>query len=162
MSAKTMIYFLNNQSSVEISYKAKMLVREAITATLEKEGFNNSAQVSVTFTDNEGIRKLNNDFRGIDKPTDVLSFPMMEFEKSVEPPIDEEENMLGDIVLSLEKAQEQAEMFGHSVEREIAFLCIHSTLHLLGYDHERPTDEIKMRRAQRRVLEAMGLAVKDK
>jgi len=157
-----MIYFLNNQEKVEVTYKAKMLVRKAINTTLALEGFENSAQISVTFTDNEGIRRLNNDFRGIDKPTDVLSFPMMDFEDTDEPPVDDAENMLGDIVLSLEKAQEQAESFGHSVEREIAFLCIHSTLHLLGYDHINASDEIQMRIAQRKALEAMGLAIKDK
>jgi len=160
--SKTMIYFLNNQEKVEVTYKAKMLVRKAINTTLALEGFENSAQISVTFTDNEGIRRLNNDFRGIDKPTDVLSFPMMDFEDTDEPPVDDAENMLGDIVLSLEKAQEQAESFGHSVEREIAFLCIHSTLHLLGYDHINASDEIQMRIAQRKALEAMGLAIKDK
>ena len=162
MSAKTMIYFLNDQSRIEITYKAKMLIRRAICETLAHEGFENTAQVSVTFTDKEGIRALNKEFREIDKETDVLSFPLMSFEDTDEPPVDESENMLGDIVLSLEKAGEQAETFGHSIEREIAFLCIHSTLHLLGYDHMTDDEEHQMRAAQREILAAMGLEIKDK
>lgn len=162
MSTKTMIYFLNDQSKIEITYKAKMLIRRAICATLAHEGFENTAQVSVTFTDNEGIRALNKEFREIDKETDVLSFPLMSFEDTDEPPVNESENMLGDIVLSLEKAGEQAETFGHSIEREIAFLCIHSTLHLLGYDHMTEDEENEMRAAQREILSAMGLEIKDK
>ena len=162
MSAKTMIYFLNDQEATEITYKAKMLIRRAICETLAHEGFDNSAQVSVTFTDNEGIKALNKEFREIDKETDVLSFPLMSFDGTDEPPVDESENMLGDIVLSLEKAAEQAETFGHSLEREIAFLCIHSTLHLLGYDHMTDDEEAEMRAAQREILSAMGLEIKDK
>ena len=162
MSGKTMIYFLNNQDAISITYKAKMLIRRAVCETLAHEGFENSAQISVTFTDNEGIRALNREFRDIDKETDVLSFPLVSFEGTDEPPVDDGENMLGDIVLSLEKAREQAEQFGHSVEREIAFLCIHSTLHLLGYDHMTEDEETEMRAKQREVLSAMGLEIKDK
>ena len=157
-----MIYFLNDQDSIKITYKAKMLIRRAICETLAHEDFENAAQISLTFTDNEGIRKLNKEFRDIDKETDVLSFPLMSFDGTDEPPVDEGENMLGDIVLSLEKASEQAETFGHSLEREIAFLCIHSTLHLLGYDHMTDDEEAEMRAAQREILAAMGLEIKDK
>ena len=156
------IYFENEQDKLPITYKMKMLVREAIEATLDFEDFRNVCEVSVTFIDNEGIHELNKKFRGVDKPTDVLSFPLFDYEgESEEPPIDEIINNLGDIVVSLEKAQEQAEEYGHSFEREVAFLCVHSMLHLLGYDHERSEEEdIEMRSKQREIMEIMGLGVK--
>ena len=156
------IYFENEQEKLPLTYKMKMLVREAIEATLDFEDFRNVCEVSVTFTDNEGIHELNKKFRGVDKPTDVLSFPLFDYEgESEEPPIDEIINNLGDIVISLERAQEQAAEFGHSFERETAFLCVHSMLHLLGYDHERSEEEdAEMRAKQREIMEIMGLGVK--
>ena len=156
------IYFENEQEKLPLTYKMKMLIREAIEATLDFEDFRNVCEVSVTFTDNEGIHELNKKFRGVDKPTDVLSFPLFDYEgESEEPPIDEIINNLGDIVISLEKAQEQAAEFGHSFERETAFLCVHSMLHLLGYDHERSEEEdAEMRAKQREIMEIMGLGVK--
>ena len=159
-SAKTMIYFLNDQERYAISYRLKMLIRKAVIATLEYESFMGDAEVSVTFTDNEGIRTLNRDFRQIDKATDVLSFPLTDYD-GTELPIDEPEMSLGDIVISLERAEEQAEEFGHSFEREVAFLTVHSMLHLLGYDHVNSDEEdAEMRRRQREILEGMGLKVK--
>ena len=129
--------------------------------TLDYEQFGNPAEVSVTFTDNEGIRELNQRFRSIDRPTDVLSFPLFDYEGSEEPPVDELVGMLGDIVLSLEMAQVQAEEYGHSFAREVAFLCVHSMLHLLGYDHETgEEDEREMRRRQSEIMDRMGLSVK--
>ena len=156
------IYFENEQEKLPLTYKMKMLIREAIETTLDFEDFRNVCEVSVTFTDNEGIHELNKKFRGVDKPTDVLSFPLFDYEgESEEPPIDEIINNLGDIVISLEKAQEQAAEFGHSFERETAFLCVHSMLHLLGYDHERSEEEdAEMRAKQREIMEIMGLGVK--
>ena len=156
------IYFENEQEKLPLTYKMKMLIREAIEATLDFEDFRNVCEVSVTFTDNEGIHELNKKFRGVDKPTDVLSFPLFDYEgESEEPPIDEIINNLGDIVISLERAQEQAAEYGHSFERETAFLCVHSMLHLLGYDHERSEEEdAEMRTKQREIMEIMGLGVK--
>jgi probable rRNA maturation factor len=156
------IYFENDQEKLPITYKMKMLVRESVETTLDFEDFQNHCEVSVTFTDNEGIHALNKKFREVDKPTDVLSFPLFDFEgETEEPPIDEIVHNLGDIVISLEKAKEQAEEYGHSFEREVAFLCVHSTLHLLGYDHETSEDdELDMRRRQTAIMEMLGLAVK--
>ncbi len=154
-----MIYFSNLQTKERITYSQKMLVRRAVSATLEYEGYQNDAELSVTFTDNEGIQRLNLEFRGIDAPTDVLSFPLTDY-NGTELPIDEPECSLGDIVISLERAREQAEQFGHSLEREIAFLTVHSMLHLLGYDHvDSEEDDIEMRRRQREILEGMGLKI---
>ena len=156
---KTMIYFMND-TDTPVSYKLKMLTRAAVISSLEYEGFCNDAEVSVTFTDNEGIKRLNGEFRGIDKETDVLSFPLTDFDGGEEPPVDEPTVGLGDIVISLERARTQAEEFGHSFEREVAFLTVHSMLHLLGYDHVNSEEEdMEMRRRQREILENMGLGV---
>ena len=155
------IYFENGQDKLPLTYKMKMLIRRAIETTLDFEDFLNHCEVSVTFTDNEGIHELNRKFRQVDKPTDVLSFPLFDFEgETEEPPIDEIIHNLGDIVLSLEKAKEQAEEYGHPFEREVAFLTVHSMLHLLGYDHETgEEDELEMRRRQSEIVASLGLAV---
>jgi probable rRNA maturation factor len=156
------IYFENAQDKLPLTYKLKMLIRNAVESTLDFEDFQNYCEVSVTFTDNEGIHELNKKYRNVDKPTDVLSFPLFDFEgECEEPPIDEVMSNLGDIVISLEKAKEQAEEFGHSFERETAFLCVHSMLHLLGYDHERSEEEDReMRSKQTEIMRIMGLEVK--
>ena len=158
---KLKIYFENEQEKERITYHLKMLVRAAIEATLDYEQYGNPVEVSVTFTDDAGIRKMNKTFRGIDRATDVLSFPLFDYSgESEEPPVDELMGMLGDIVLSLETAKRQAAEFGHSFEREAAFLCVHSMLHLLGYDHETgEEDEADMRRRQTEILNGMGLSV---
>jgi len=158
---KLKIYFENSQEKLPVSYRLKMLVRDAIEESLDFEQYNNPTEVSVTFTDNAGIHELNKKFRGVDKPTDVLSFPLFDYDgTSEEPPVDEMRGMLGDIVLSLEQAQAQAESFGHSFEREVAFLTVHSMLHLLGYDHETgEVDEADMRMRQREIMDMLGLAV---
>ena len=154
---KLKIYF-ENLSPEKITYKLKMLVRRAILATLEYEDVESDLEVSVTFTNNEGIRELNREYRNIDRATDVLSFPQINYDEGED--ISDGE-MLGDIVISLERAREQAEEFGHSFERECAFLCAHSTLHLLGYDHEiSDEDDADMRRRQREIMEKMGLEIK--
>ena len=154
---KLKIYF-ENLSPERIPYKLKMLVRKAIMTTLKYEDVQSNCEVSVTFTDNEGIRVLNAEYRNIDKATDVLSFPLINYDEGEEL---EDEVMLGDIVLSLERAREQAEEFGHSFERECAFLCAHSTLHLLGYDHEiSDEDDADMRRRQSEIMKKLGLEIK--
>jgi probable rRNA maturation factor len=128
-----------------------------VLASLDYEGFANVAQVSLTFTDDEGIKKLNRDFRDIDKETDVLSFPLTDYD-STELPIDEPETVLGDIVISLERAAVQAEEIGNTYLQEVAFLTVHSVLHLLGYDHERsPEDEEEMFRRQKEIVKTLDI-----
>ncbi len=162
--SKLKIDFENRQEIYPITYRLKMLVRAAIEATLDYEQYGNPVEVSVSFTDNEQIKDLNRRFRGIDKATDVLSFPLFDFDgEGEEPPVDELIGMLGDIVVSLEQAEKQAKEYGHSFERETAFLCVHSMLHLLGYDHElSEEDDADMRRRQSEILDGMGLAVSGK
>lgn len=155
------IDFENEQEQIPVTYKLKMLIRAAAEATLDYEQYRNPAEVSVTFTDNEKIRALNKKFRKIDRATDVLSFPLFDYTgEQEEPPVDELVGMLGDIVISLEQAKKQADEYGHGFEREAAFLCVHSMLHLLGYDHETSeADEADMRRRQSEILSRMGLEV---
>ena len=160
VKARRMIYFTNDQDKFPVTYRLKMLVRKAVVHSLEYEGFRADAEVSVSFVDNDRIREINNEFRKTDKPTDVLSFPLIDFDKADYTVADEPELSLGDIVISLERADEQAREFGHSFEREVAFLTVHSMLHLLGYDHVNSEDEdVQMRRRQREILEQMGLGV---
>ena len=156
------IYFENDQKLVNIHYNLKMLIRRTILETLDYEGMENDVEVSVTFVDDKGIQELNNKFRKKDAPTDVLSFPLFDYEgESDEPIFDELSHNLGDIVISLERAMAQANEFGHSFEREVAFLVAHSMLHLLGYDHETgEEDEADMRRRQSDIMERLGLSVK--
>ena len=158
------IYFDNHQEKIALTYRLKMLVREAIEATLDYEQYGNPCEVSVTFVDNAEIHELNKKFRNVDRPTDVLSFPLFDYEgESEEPPVDEMLGMLGDIVLSLEQVGVQAEEYGHSFEREVAFLTVHSMLHLLGYDHETSEeDDADMRARQTEIVESLGLGIDQK
>ena len=155
---KLKIYYTNEQTTHKTGFLLKRLIRRAIEATLKYEGFDRDCEASVTFTDNEGIRALNREYREKDSATDVLSFPMYDFPAGDTPP----EGFpceLGDIVLSLERAESQAEEFGHSFKREVAFLTVHSTLHLLGYDHELSDEYDKdMRRRQKEVMEILKIS----
>lgn len=151
------IDFSNRQKKVNAGRSLRLLLGKAIRTALAYEGFGEPCGVSLTLVDNEGIRELNRTYRNKDAATDVLSFPLYDFAAG-EKPIPGERAELGDIVLSLERAQEQAEELGHSREREAAFLCVHSVLHLLGYDHERsPEDEEEMCRRQREIMKILEL-----
>ena len=154
---KLTIYFDNMQEKYPINFRLKHLIRKTVKAALRYENFAYQTEVSVTFTDNSGIRELNRDHRNLDKETDVLSFPLYDF-RGGEEVLPGEPATIGDIVLSLEKAAAQAEEFGHSFRREVAFLTAHSVLHLLGYDHElSEADDEDMRRRQREILESIHL-----
>lgn len=134
-----MVQFITENETDEIIAEEQIAELNAVCCEIMKnEECNFDAEISLTFTDNEGIREINRDYRDIDRPTDVLSFPMLEFGDEEEDAEFETEDglvMLGDIVISIERAREQAEEFGHSLRRELAFLVAHSMLHLLGYDH---------------------------
>ena len=156
---KLKIYFENHQDKLAITYRMKMLIRRAVEETLAYEAVEDDCEVSVTLCDNQEIRELNQRFRNIDRATDVLSFPLFD-DDGMDAHVEELDCMLGDVVLSLERAKEQAEEYGHSFEREIAFLTVHSILHLLGYDHETSEDdEVDMRRRQSEIMKRMGLSV---
>ena len=144
------------------------VANDIIPAALDYEKCPYEAEVNLILTDNDAIQEINRDYRQIDRPTDVLSFPMIDFEKEsdfshVEEAVEDYFNpetgelMLGNIVISKERAKEQAEEYGHSVEREFAFLIAHSMLHLLGYDHMKDEERLVMEKKQREVLEMLGI-----
>ena len=139
------ISFSATKKMPEVTYDLKSVVRRAILATLDYEDLIFGAEVSVTFCDNEYIKKLNKEYRNKDSATDVLSFPLYDLSNEAdEPIIDDGALELGDIVISIERAKEQAKEIGNTFLEEIAFLTVHSTLHLLGYDHERSAEDEKL------------------
>ena len=142
-----------NNTNEEINYK---LIEKVISEALRYEGVNDNTEVSVTIVDNEEIRKINNKFRNIDRATDVLSFPLIDFDNESLPD-DGSKIYLGDIIISIERAKEQAKEYGHSIDREIGFLTAHSMLHLLVYDHMVPEEEKEMFAKQEEILNNLGL-----
>jgi len=147
------IYISDEQDKVNVTPGMRGLIRRAVNRTLVYENASRPCEVSVTLTDNQKIRLLNRESRGIDKHTDVLSFPIFDDDYD-----DGELCVLGDIVISLEQAKSQAEEYGHSFEREISFLTVHSMLHLLGYDHEEgKAAESEMFGKQEEILDLMGI-----
>ena len=154
---KIRVIITNSQKEVKIPTGMRMLVRRCCNAVLRMEKFPYSAEISVTFVDNHEIRKLNAEYRNKDIETDVLSFPMGE--NGV---YDENHatgaKILGDVVISIPKALEQAQLYGHSFEREVGYLTVHSVLHLLGYDHENGgLERVRMREKEEYVMDVLGL-----
>lgn len=141
----------------------KQLLMTTVQTSLKTEGFETPAEVSIMLVENEEIRGINRQFRAKDSDTDVLSFPMLQMEEGrfMEAPgacdMVNGNLLLGDIVISVPKALEQAKSYGHSVHRELAFLTVHGLLHLLGYDHEEPEQEEKMTAKQEKILTELGL-----
>lgn len=147
------IFIKDEQKDIKTTPEMKKLIVSAVVESLKHEDIEDHCEVSVTLCTAERIQELNRDFRGIDRVTDVLSFPMF----------DEDEDFeilpLGDIVINMSRADEQAKEYGHSFERELAFLVVHSMLHLLGYDHEEgKAAESEMFALQEQILSSMGLA----
>lgn len=154
---KLKVMIRNSQKLVKLPSGLRLLVRKCCQAVLVTEKFNRDAEVSVSFVDNAEIRRLNKIYRGKDKSTDVLSFPLGE---NGVYDINNETGacLLGDVVISMETAEKQAKLYNHSTEREVGFLTVHSMLHLLGYDHETsPLEAAKMREKEEMVLERLGL-----
>ena len=154
---KVKVLITNSQDKVKIPTGIRLLVRKCCNATLSIENFSGDTEISVTFVDNDRIQELNREHRDKDSATDVLSFPLGEngvYDINPETGA----KLLGDIVISLEKAVEQAKEYGHSFRREVAFLTVHSMLHLLGYDHEVDgLDALKMREREEEILNRLGL-----
>ncbi|WP_432355214.1 rRNA maturation RNase YbeY [Sporosarcina sp. A2] len=139
---------------------AEQLIQKLLSFASDEEGLEDGTELSVTFLDDAGIREVNRDYRGKDQATDVISFALEE-EGDGEAPIIGAEDMprhLGDLLISVQTAQKQAEEYGHSLEREIGFLALHGFLHLLGYDHMTEDDEKKMFGRQDAILQSFGLS----
>ena len=154
---KIKVIITNKQKDIKVPTGLRMLIRRCCNAVLQMEEFPGSVEVSVTLVNNEQIRELNSKYRKKDTDTDVLSFPMGENGKyDIDP--NTGAKMLGDIVISMEKAVEQAERFGHSLQREVGYLTAHSMLHLLGYDHEdNGLRRLRMREKEEKVMTLLGL-----
>ena len=159
-----MIYIDNRQNKIEFDTKAENVIRDVIEYTLRKESVNIGYEISMILIDNDEIKKLNLEMRKIEKVTDVLSFPMLEYPKGKvykdvyinynfqDTYLNDKNLVLGDIALSLERALEQSTEYGHSFTRECAYLTVHSVLHLLGYDHIEEQDKILMRKREEEIL----------
>lgn len=147
----TKVYY-KNQTKAKISQSTICKIKKVIRLTVEEAYPENLFEVSVTICDDDYIHQLNREYRGKDKPTDVLSFPMLEFDTP------DVMTLLGDIIISVDTATKQAEEYGNTLERELCFLSVHSSLHLLGYDHETSEeDERYMISKQKEILEKAGL-----
>ncbi len=158
-NGKLKVYVKNTQNAVKIPSGIRLLIRRCCHAVLSSEGFTQNAEVSVSFVTNSEIRSLNKVYRGKDSATDVLSFPLTDSDGTMETNAETGFVLLGDIVISIETAVKQANIYGHSLDREIGFLTVHSMLHLLGYDHETSKlDERIMREKEEAVLEKLGIS----
>ena len=147
----------NQQKAIKVPTGVRMLIRRCCHAVLELEQFEGSAEVDVSLVDNARIHEINLEQRHIDAPTDVLSFPLGEDGVYDQNPATGA-YMLGDIVISMEKAQAQSEEFGHSLQREVGYLTVHSMLHLLGYDHvQGGLEAVRMREKEEAVMSSVGL-----
>lgn len=145
---------MNKVSEEEIT-----LIQEILQFAAKAEGIEEECELSVTFVDNESIREINKEYRGKDAPTDVISFAMEEMGEDEIAIIGADmPRVLGDLIISIDRAKEQAEEYGHSFERELGFLALHGFLHLLGYDHIEKEDEVVMFGRQKDILESYGLS----
>ena len=164
-----MLYTENRQEKIEVNEEFINKICEVCDFVLKEEEMIHPYQISLLFVDNEEIKEINNETRGINKATDVLSFPMLDFEEKMvykdmyldfnfdETFKDGEELILGDMVLSLERALEQSKEYGHSYEREVSYLVVHSILHLLGYDHMLEDEKVKMRKREEGILNKLKI-----
>ena len=162
-----MTSYVENEAKESLPFEPKEILDLVAQKVLEEENCPYEAQINLLLTDNEGIREFNRQYREVDAPTDVLSFPMVDYEKPsdfdhVEDAVEDYFNpetgelMLGDIVISVDKVEEQAEKYGHSQTRELAFLVAHSMLHLCGYDHMVDEERLVMEDRQRQILDTRG------
>ena len=163
-----MTFYIEDETGVCFSFPMQEVADQVMEAVLDMENCPYESQVNLVLTDNEGIHFYNKEYRGIDRPTDVLSFPNIDYdtpsdfshvEEHEEDYFDPEsgELLLGDMIISVEKIKEQAENYGHSQKREFAFLIAHSMLHLCGYDHMVPDEAAVMEQKQNQVLEKLGI-----
>lgn len=161
-----MTILLEKETDISFEIEYEQIAEEIVRAALDYVGCPYECEVNILLTDNNGIQETNNDMRNIDAPTDVLSFPMIDFQSEGDFSLAEDdislfnattgELLLGDIMISLEKVKEQAEQFNHSIKREYAFLIAHSMLHLSGYDHMEEDERIRMEYMQDEILQQIG------
>ena len=154
---KVKVIISDEQKEIDVPRGIRLLIRRCCTAVLQEDHFGDDAEVSVCFVDNQRIHELNKAYRNVDRETDVLSFPLGE-NGVYDTNMNTGAKLLGDIVISVPKAMEQAKAYNHSLQREIGFLTVHSMLHLLGYDHENGgIEQVHMREKEEEVLTKIGL-----
>ena len=154
---KVKVIISDEQKEIDVPRGIRLLIRRCCTAVLQEEHFGDDAEVSVCFVDNQRIHELNKAYRNVDRETDVLSFPLGE-NGVYDTNMNTGAKLLGDIVISVPKAMEQAKAYNHSLQRELGFLTVHSMLHLLGYDHENGgIEQVHMREKEEEVLTKIGL-----
>ena len=153
----------NMQTAIAVDEDMRSFISLAAGQTLADTSFEHGATISAVLTDDAGIKELNRKHRDKDEPTDVLSFPLLEYRRPLEPVFSQEDSdgsgglLLGDIVISLERVRLQAQEYGHSFQRELGFMVAHGMLHLLGFDHDTPVRENKMFALQESILGNLGL-----
>ena len=163
-----MTLYFEEEGEIKLPLECESLAKEVVEAALDYVGCPYEAEVNLLLTENAQIHEMNKEFRGIDRATDVLSFPMLFYENAgdfskLEDDYDDNFNpdtgeiMLGDIVISVDKVLEQAESYGHTTKREYAFLIVHSMLHLFGYDHMTPEEAAVMEAKQKQILDEMNI-----
>lgn len=165
-----MTILMENETEDELDFDYRKVLEKVIAQSAKQEQCPYEFEVNLTLTDNDGIRELNREFRELDVPTDVLSFPMVEYEVPGDfSQLEREETriqyfhpetgelLLGDVVISIERAKEQAKEYGHSLKREICFLTAHSMLHLFGYDHMENVERKIMEEKQEQILQSLGI-----
>jgi len=163
-----MTFYVENETDVTYDFNVEQIVKEVALEILDSEQCPYEVQINVLLTNNAGIQEFNREYRQIDRETDVLSFPNLDYEVPGDFEIDEDmeadyfdpdtgELILGDIIISVDKVAEQSENYGHSKKREFAFLVAHSMLHLCGYDHMEPTEAVVMEEKQEAALKKLGI-----
>lgn len=148
----------NNQEKIEIPMELEELLTKAMNIVARNSKLSDNTEVDITIVTDEEIHVLNRDYRGVDRPTDVLSFALDEGEEEPEILGSEAEHLLGDVIISAERAAAQAEEFGHGLKREIVYLAVHGLLHLLGYDHMVEEDKVVMRAREEATLRELDLS----
>ena len=155
---KKMTLLIDNRTDVEITEEFEKLFNDVVKESLRYEEFDPECEVSLSIVSNDEIQEINKQFREIDAPTAVLSFPLLTFEEGEQADVNENnEIMLGDIIISIDKAKAQAEEYGHGLRRELAFLTAHSMLHLMGYDHMEEEEQKEMFKKQDDILNNLGI-----
>ncbi|MCJ7855877.1 rRNA maturation RNase YbeY [Lachnospiraceae bacterium NSJ-143] len=153
-----MTVLIDNRSDFDLTEEYRKLFNDVVAESLSYEEFDTKSEISISIVDNNEIQEINRQYREIDAPTDVLSFPLLTFEEGEQADVNEnDEILLGDIIISIDKAREQAQEYGHGLRRELAFLTAHSMLHLLGYDHIDEQEQKDMFERQERILENLGI-----
>ena len=153
-----MTLLIDNRTDFELTEEFEKLFNDVVKESLRYEEFDPDCEVSLSIVNNDEIQEINKQFREIDAPTDVLSFPLLTFEEGEQADVNENnEIMLGDIIISIDKAKAQAEEYGHGLRRELAFLTAHSMLHLMGYDHMEEEEQKEMFKKQDDILNNLGI-----